>query len=129
MQKETIEPKSKNQISEKEIDEKLDRMSQGGNESGAGTAARRKRATQPHLPGEGFAPCINEEVDAAAREYAEARDERMRLLRTELERKDLLIGVMKKHGLMVYEYDDVSVELTTSEKLKVKIKDADEEEE
>ncbi len=48
------------------------------------------------------------EVDAAAEAYVEARDERMQLTEREVEARDALITVMKKHKLDLYRDDDAA---------------------
>ncbi len=49
---------------------------------------------------------IIKEVSNAAEAYEEARDERMKMLEKEIEAKDHLAEVMKKHKLKVYKDDD-----------------------
>lgn len=46
------------------------------------------------------------ELDAAAEAYVEARDERMKLTEKEVEFKEALVAVMKKHDLQVYKDED-----------------------
>ena len=46
------------------------------------------------------------ELDTAAEAYVEARDERMALTEKEVEARDALVSVMKKHELAVYKDED-----------------------
>ena len=48
------------------------------------------------------------EVNAAAEGYVDARDERMKHTETEVEAREALIAVMKKHSLTVYRDDEAS---------------------
>lgn len=65
-----------------------------------------------------------EEITVAAGEYVKARDARIAASRPELERKEYLLSLMKKHELKTYTDDGLSVEITVSkEKLKVKLND------
>ena len=81
----------------------------------------------------GITPSIPELTEAAEK-YADARDDRMAHGRVEKERKTALIALMHKHELETYQDNDrdppVSVELVKGdEKVKVKIKDEDAEDE
>lgn len=73
------------------------------------------------------------EVNAAAEAYVTQRDKRMKLTEKEVEAKEALIAVMKKHGLTVYRDDEAAPPLIvtlTPGKDKVKVTEAggDEEE-
>ena len=48
----------------------------------------------------------NEEVEAAAEAYREARDDRMEMSENETEAQDALTDALKKHGLSEYVYED-----------------------
>ncbi len=87
------------------------------------------RYIQSDLPGtEDGKPKFDEDVDQAARAYAEARDARMAAGKVEKERKDLLIGLLQTKQLPGYKFEDVEVELVTGDvKLKVRIKDSGDE--
>lgn len=89
------------------------------------------RAPSPEqqiLPGtEEFIPKYDPVIHAAAKSYAEARDARMAATKIEVERKALLLGLLTRDGLAGYQYEEVSVELTTDVKLKVRIKSEDDE--
>ena len=81
----------------------------------------------PELPGtEGV---VNERIDALARQYCEARDERMKALVFEVELKGKLIAAMKEEGLDTYKHKDILVVLTTSTSIKVKAEGSEEPEE
>lgn len=92
---------------------------------------RLHRAPKPEqqiLPGtEGFIPKYDPVIHAAAKSYAEARDTRMTATKLEVERKTLLLGLLTKDGLAGYQYEEVSVEITTDVKLKVRITGEEEE--
>lgn len=70
-------------------------------------------------------------ITEAAEAYAEKRDARMALLKEEVEKKNALMTLMHTHELTTYRDSDrdppVTVELKTSEKIKVKIGDGEEE--
>jgi hypothetical protein len=71
-----------------------------------------------------------EEITVAARDYVKARDTRVAASRPEIEKKQSLIALMKKHELTSYADDGLTVELTVAkEKIKVKLDDDDEAEE
>jgi hypothetical protein len=64
-------------------------------------------------------------LEDAAHDYADARDARMELSRTEIEHKDRLLKLMHKHNKKSYTSGNLSIELVVEkEKLKVKIKKA-----
>jgi hypothetical protein len=88
-------------------------------------ARKRGKAKQEELPGVDLEK--NEAVEAAAEEYAAARDERMRIGLDEVRLKGELLDLMHKHGLDGYKRNDISIVLETSEKVKVKIKKSDDE--
>lgn len=48
------------------------------------------------------------EVDTAAENYVDVRDERMELTKKENETKDALIAAMKKHGVQIYKDESTS---------------------
>jgi hypothetical protein len=58
--------------------------------------------TKKQLPIPGTEKETIKEVDSAAEAYVEARDERIRLTDKEVDAKDALVTVMKKHKLDVY---------------------------
>ena len=64
----------------------------------------------------------NEEIEQAAVEYVEIRDERMRLTETEVALQDKLVIAMKAAKLSSYRCDDVDlvVEMSTVDKAKVR---------
>lgn len=70
------------------------------------------------------------EVNAAAEAYVDARDARMKKTEKEVEAKEALIEVMKKHGLSVYKDDDATPPLIVTlspGKDKVKVTRAEDE--
>lgn len=83
-------------------------------------APKKSKPKQKDLPGmeERRIP----ELHTAAENYAEVRDERMILTKKEVELKDELLGMMKKHGKESYKFDDVEIKVVhEKEKVKVKI--------
>lgn len=89
-------------------------------------AAATKRAKQKDLPGMGDRR-INE-LDQAALDYAEGRDERMELTKKEVELKTALISMMHRHNKKTYKYEDIEIELVPEgEKVRVRIAKKDEE--
>lgn len=80
-------------------------------------ATKRGRPKQGHLPG--MKPPSIKELDSLADDYTEVRDERMRLTETEIDKRDLLQAMMKKHNLHRYEYDGKVIEVVADEKVKV----------
>lgn len=62
---------------------------------------KRERAQKQHLPG--MEPPRIKELDKAARSYVQTRDERMALTKDEVNAKTLLLELMKKHQLTVYD--------------------------
>ena len=79
---------------------------------------RKPRERQSRLPG--MERPSNPTIDRAADEYVEARDERMKLTKRELETGDRLKLLMKEHDLRTYENDDLEISFDVSEKVKVK---------
>ena len=74
--------------------------------------ARTATKKQTSIPG--TEPKSITEVDTAAEAYVEARDERMALTEKEVEAKDALINVMKKHDLSVYRDDEADPPLVVT---------------
>lgn len=64
------------------------------------------------------------EIEKLADEYAELRDDRMAVLKNEVDAKAKLIDAMHRNGVNTYEFEDdgetVTVELKSEEKVKVK---------
>lgn len=79
---------------------------------------KRGRVKQERLPGM-EEPTIPD-VEQAAEEYREIRDQRMKLQKDEGEAHDKLVQNMHKHGRTVYEFDGYKVELVTTEKARVR---------
>lgn len=73
------------------------------------------------------------EIETLADKYAALRDERMEVLKKEVEAKTKLIDAMKRNDQEVYVFEEdgesVTVTLKTEEKVKVKRGTADDEEE
>jgi hypothetical protein len=64
-----------------------------------------------------------EELEDCAREYANTRDDRMLLLGKEVELKEDLLNLMKKHKKTVYLHDGVEIKIVhEKEAIKVKVK-------
>ena len=80
----------------------------------------RKRGKTTRLPGMEDAEI--EELEDAAREYANVRDDRISLTREESSMKETLLGLMKKHKKEKYVHDGVEVKLVHEEEtVKVRI--------
>jgi hypothetical protein len=83
-------------------------------------AAATKRAKQQDLPG--MEDRRINELDQAALDYAEGRDERMELTKKEVELKTKLITLMHRYNKKTYKYEDIEIELVPEgEKVKVRI--------
>ncbi len=84
------------------------------------------RPNQERLPGvEAEIP----ELEDGARLYAGFRDERMELLKREVEQKEYLLELMKKYGKEEYSHDGIEIKVVhEAETVKVKIKRETEEE-
>lgn len=80
---------------------------------------RKPRAKQGWI--EGMAPPSIPEIDEAASRYVGIRDERMRLTEEETTKKDMLLELMKKHKLKVYDFDGFQVFLVPGD-VTVKVK-------
>jgi hypothetical protein len=62
-------------------------------------------------------------LEDAAAEYAEIRDERMRMTAEENGQKMKLLALMKKHGKSTYDRDGIHIEIVAEEeKVKVRVK-------
>lgn len=68
-----------------------------------------KRARTPRLPGTEDAAIV--EIEKAAEDYEDTRDERMRLTGLEVEKKEKLLEVMDKHEKTEYIFNDHKVEV------------------
>jgi hypothetical protein len=88
------------------------------------TAPRRKRARAKPLPG--MEDARVKEIEDAALDYRDARDERMGLTDKEKEAKEKLIEVMEKHQLSIYKGDGWSVTYNSKETKDVKLQTAPE---
>jgi hypothetical protein len=88
---------------------------------------RKGRGKTKRLPGMEDAEI--EELEDAAREYANVRDDRMQLTEQEVEMKQTLLTLMKKHKKETYRHDGVGIRIVhENEKVKVRlIKDKDDE--
>jgi hypothetical protein len=83
--------------------------------------ANKKRGKTSRLPG--MEDPEIEELEDAAREYANIRDDRMKLTSSEVETKDVLLSLMKKHKKESYNHDGVEVKMVhEKETVKVRIK-------
>ena len=81
---------------------------------------------QGELPGQETQK--DEEIIRVAEHYRTARDERMKLTKVEVERRDFLQAMMNSKGLKHYKFEGVEVDIIAEEKVKVKIAKDDEEE-
>jgi hypothetical protein len=83
-------------------------------------APKAKKAKQEDLPGMEDRKIA--ELEAAALEYAEGRDERMEMTKREVELKTKLIALMHKHGKTIYRCGDIEIEVVPEkEKIKVRV--------
>lgn len=87
----------------------------------------KKKDQQAHLPT--MEPPKLPAVDAAAKRYAEARDERMGAGKQERECKVELLGMLANEGITEYENGDVWIKVEKTEKLRVRIGGVDGEDE
>ena len=81
--------------------------------------ARPRKARTGFLPG--MEPKEHKAVHVAAVAYADLRDDRMAMLRQEVEAQAKLVEEMGKAGITSYRYADVSAEIVSKRKVKVKI--------
>jgi hypothetical protein len=94
----------------------------------ASTAVAKPKAKQRRLPGTENS-AIQELEDAAA-QYADIRDQRMELTKSEAVLKGSLLVMMKAHKKKSYTRDGISIEIIPeNEKVKVRIKKDKEEDE
>ena len=85
-------------------------------ESGAGT----KKPRQARLPQMEDAEI--EELESAALDYAEIRDERQLLTPKEVEAKEKLLSLMKAHDKQTYRHGNIEItRIVEKEKIKVKV--------
>jgi hypothetical protein len=77
-----------------------------------------RRPRQARLPG--MENTSIPAIDAAAAEYVDARDNRMRLLKEEIEASDKLLALMKEHKQDTYHYDGCTVKVLSKTKVSVK---------
>jgi hypothetical protein len=61
------------------------------------------------------------DVEKAADAYVETRDERMRLLKDEVELKAAVIQALQSHGVKAYERGEYHITTESIDKVKVKI--------
>src|SRR5260370_321437 len=76
--------------------------------------------TEQLIPG--AEPVSIREIDEAADQYIKVRNRRMKLSLEEVELRDKLTALMQEHKLIIYEWDEQIVELTATEKVKVRKK-------
>ncbi len=90
-------------------------------------------ATKPKKPKQQRLPGVENklaDLHSCALDYADKRDERQACLVDEVELKTKLLGLMKKHKLEHYEYEDVNIDIVHEEEtVKVRIKHAKEDSE
>lgn len=79
-----------------------------------------KPKRQPNLPG--IEDNKIAELEAAALEYAEGRDERMEMTKREVELKKSLLALMHRHKKTIYKCGEIEIRVVPEgEKVKVKI--------
>jgi hypothetical protein len=107
------------------VDDLMDMVPDGSGNTPESESPKGKTGSLPGME----SPTIPE-LTKAAEEYAEARDTRMANGKLEKEKKVALIQLMHKHDLTSYRDTNqdppVEVELVTEEKVKVRIKDDEE---
>ena len=82
---------------------------------------KKPKPRQQRLPGTEDAAIT--ELETLAQDYAELRDERMKILTQEVGKKGEMLAAMKKHKRQSYTHAGVEIEITPiGEKLTVKIK-------
>jgi hypothetical protein len=79
-----------------------------------------KRLRQQMIPG--TEPPSIPKIDKAAEAYVEVRDERMSLTEKETDAHDNLLSLLREHGLETYEFDGMTVRIDTKQKVKVRRK-------
>lgn len=80
----------------------------------------KKRPKQSPIPG--TERKVHKDITKAAETYVEARDERMELLETEVDRKAKLVKVMLKHDEIEYIDEDAELKVVLTEgETKVKV--------
>jgi len=78
------------------------------------------RGKTKRLPG--MEDAVIDELEDAAREYANVRDERMELTKSETVEKEKLLGLMKKHDKKIYRHEDIEIKVVPEgETVKVRI--------
>jgi hypothetical protein len=83
--------------------------------------ANKRKEKTGRLPGMEDAEI--EELEDAARDYADIRDKRMKLTTSEVETKSTLLAIMKRHKKETYNHDGIEVKIThEKESVKVRIK-------
>ena len=74
----------------------------------------------------GTLPGIEDATDADlskyAEKYVEQRDERMHILKKEIELKEQVIGIMRKLRLKTYRDDEINLTITMESKTTVKVR-------
>lgn len=74
----------------------------------------------------GTLPGVEEATDAmltkAAEKYVDARDERMALLKKEVELKETLIGMMRVRRIKTYHDDEANLSIVLESKTSIKVK-------
>lgn len=79
---------------------------------------------EPRLPG--MEDSAIEELEDAAKRYVTVRDERMALTEREVDSKDLVLTLMKRHDKQTYRRDGIEINIVhTEESVKVKFKEKD----
>ncbi len=82
-----------------------------------GRPAKTRRPRQPKLPA--MEDVSYPDIDEAAGEYVDARDNRMAMLKDEVEKGTQLLQKMREHNLNSYSYDGQIVTVVNQTKVKV----------
>jgi hypothetical protein len=81
---------------------------------------KKAKAKQADLPG--MEDRRLDDLDAAAREYAEHRDERMQAFKDEVELKRRVLNLMHRHKKNTYDCDGVTIDVVpTDERIRVRV--------
>jgi hypothetical protein len=84
------------------------------------TKPRTRKPRQRYIPG--TEPPSVPAIEKAAEAYVEARDARMSMLATEVERHDALLALMREHKLDSYEFDGQIINIVHQDRVRVKRK-------
>lgn len=100
-----------------QINRKLREKAEKEKSSGAETKEPEPVLVDGELPG--FETEKIPELIRAGKSYNQAKKARMKMLETEVERKALVMSLMHEHKLNRYKYGKLTIDLESTEKLKV----------